>query len=99
MPQYVPTVDVADSFTLVVSAGTTRFKSRNFQFKDTMSWIRGKHSFKFGYEMLRLQFQQIFIGFSPSVAFTGARTGDPTADFMLGSVRQHQRSTSGYTRY
>ena len=87
MPQYVPTgavtVDVADSFTLG-SGFTTRFKSRNFQFKDTMSWIRGKHSFKFGYEMLRLQFQQIFIG-SPSIAFTGARTGDPTADFLLGA--------------
>ena len=88
MPQYVPTgavtVDVADSFTLG-SGFTTRFLSRNYQFKDTMSWIRGKHSFKFGYEMLRLQFQQIFIG-SPSIAFTGARTGDPTADFLLGAT-------------
>ena len=87
MPQYVPTgsvsVDVADSFTLG-SGFTTRFVSRNYQFKDTMSWIRGKHSFKFGYEMLKLQFQQIFIG-SPSIAFTGARTGDPTADFLLGA--------------
>ena len=87
MPQYVPTgavtVDVADNFTLG-SGFTTRFVSRNYQFKDTMSWIRGKHSFKFGYEMLKLQFQQIFIG-SPSIAFTGARTGDPTADFLLGA--------------
>ena len=49
-----------------------------------MSWIRGKHSFKFGYEMLKLQFQQVFIG-SPGFAFTGSRTGDPTADFLLGA--------------
>ncbi|HYI93777.1 MAG TPA: TonB-dependent receptor, partial [Bryobacteraceae bacterium] len=87
MPQYVPTgavsVDVADNFTLG-SGFTTRFVSKNYQFKDSMSWIRGKHSFKFGYEMLKLQFQQIFIG-SPSIAFTGARTGDPTADFLLGA--------------
>jgi hypothetical protein len=87
MPQYVPTgavsVDVADNFTLG-SGFTTRFVSKNYQFKDSISWIRGKHSFKFGYEMLKLQFQQIFIG-SPSITFTGARTGDPTADFLLGA--------------
>ena len=87
MPQYVPTgsvtIDVADNFNLG-SGFTTRFKSQNFQFKDTMSWIRGKHSFKFGYEMLKLQFQQVFIG-SPSFGFTGSRTGDPTADFLLGA--------------
>jgi outer membrane receptor protein involved in Fe transport len=87
MPQYVPTgavtVDVADSFTLG-SGFTTRFLSRNYQFKDSMSWIRGKHSLKFGYEMLKLHFQQIFIG-SPGISFTGARTGDPTADFLLGA--------------
>ena len=87
MPQYVPTgavsVDVADNFTLG-SGFTTRFVSKNYQFKDSMSWIRGKHSFKFGYEMLKLQFQQVFIG-SPSIAFTGSRTGDPTADFLLGA--------------
>jgi len=34
--------------------------------------------------MLRLNFRQVFIG-SPGFAFTGARTGDPTADFMLGA--------------
>ena len=76
-------MDVADNFTLG-SGFTTRFASKNYQFKDSMSWIRGKHSFKFGYEMLKLQFQQVFIG-SPSFAFTGARTGDPTADFLLGA--------------
>ncbi len=87
MPQYVPTgavsVNVADSFSLG-SGFTTRFYSSNWQFKDALSWIKGKHSFKFGYEVLRLQFRQVFIG-SPSFSFTGARTGNPTADFMLGA--------------
>ena len=87
MPQYVPTgavtVDVADNFTLG-SGFTTRFASRNYQFKDTMSWIRGKHNLKFGYEALRLQFRQTYIG-SPGFSFTGSRTGDPTADFLLGA--------------
>jgi hypothetical protein len=87
MPQYVPTgavsVNVGDNFVLG-SGFTTRFASRNYQFKDAVSWIRGKHNFKFGYELLRLQFRQTFIG-SPGFSFTGSRTGDPTADFMLGA--------------
>jgi hypothetical protein len=87
MPQYVPTgavsVNVGDNFTLG-SGFTTRFFGKNYQFRDTVSWIRGKHNFKFGYEMLRLNFRQVFIG-SPGFAFTGSRSGDPTADFMLGA--------------
>jgi hypothetical protein len=87
MPQYVPTgavsVDVGGNFNLG-SGFTTRFYSKNYQFRDTVSIIRGKHNFKFGYEMLRLQFRQVFIG-SPGFTFSGARTGNPTADFMLGA--------------
>lgn len=87
MPQYVPTgavtVDVADNFNLG-SGFTTRFYSHNWQFRDVMSWMHGRHHFKFGYELLRLQFRQVFIG-SPGFSFTGSRTGDPVADFMLGA--------------
>lgn len=110
MPQYVPTgavtVDVADNFTLG-SGFTTQFASRNYQFKDSMSWIRGKHNFKFGYEMLRLQFRQTYIG-SPGFAFTGSRTGDATADFLLGAydnlnlnfgIRETDVSTTAHSAF
>jgi len=87
MPQYVPTgavsVNVGDNFALG-SGFTTRFSSRNWQFRDTVNWVRGRHSIKFGYEMLRLQFRQVFIG-SPGFTFTGSQTGDPVADFLLGT--------------
>lgn len=87
MPQYVPTgavtMDVGGNFT-VGSGFTTRFFSKNYQFRDTLSWIKGNHNFKLGYEVLRLQFRQVFIG-SPSFFFSGARSGDPVADFMLGA--------------
>jgi Carboxypeptidase regulatory-like domain/TonB dependent receptor-like, beta-barrel len=87
MPQYVPTgavtMDVGGNFT-VGSGFTTRFYSKNYQFRDTLSWIKGSHNFKVGYEMLKLQFRQVFIG-SPSFSFTGAQSGDPVADFMLGA--------------
>lgn len=87
MPQYVPTgsvtVSVGNNFTLG-SGFTTRFYSHNWQFRDTMNWIRGRHNFKWGYELLRLQFRQVFIG-SPGFTFSGVRTNDPVADFMLGA--------------
>ena len=87
MPQYVPTgsvsVNVGDNF-ILGSGFTTRFYSKNAQFRDTVSWVRGRHNFKFGYELLRLQFRQVFIG-SPGIGFTGSRSGDPVADFLLGA--------------
>ena len=89
MPQYVPTgavsIDVGGNFNLG-SGFTTRFYSKNYQFRDTLSVIRGKHNFKFGYEMLRLNFRQVFIG-SPGFSFNGARSGNPTADFLLGAFQ------------
>jgi hypothetical protein len=87
MPQYVPTgavrVSVDGRFT-ANSGFTTRFFNQSFQFKDSLNWIKGKHNFKVGYEMLNLQFRQRFIG-SPRFTFNGARSGDPLADFMLGA--------------
>jgi TonB dependent receptor-like, beta-barrel len=87
MPQYVPTgavsVDVGGNFNLG-SGFTTRFLNTNWQFKDSLNWIKGRHNFKFGYELLHLNFRQIFIG-SPGFTFNGARSGDPTADFLLGA--------------
>jgi hypothetical protein len=110
MPQYLPTgsvtVNVQGNFTLG-SGFTTRFFSKNYQFKDSLNWIHGRHTFKFGYELLKLQFRQVFIG-SPNFSFNGSRTGDPTADFMLGAfdnlnlnfgVRDTDASTPAHAVY
>ena len=87
MPQYVPTgavgINVASNFNMA-SGFTTRFFNHNWQFKDSLNWIRGKHNFKMGYEMLHLQFRQVFIG-SPNFTFNGKRSVDPVADFLLGA--------------
>ena len=87
MPQYVPTgavdVNVGNNFDLG-SGYTTEFSGKNYQFKDSLNWIKGRHNFKFGYELLHLGFRQIFIG-SPNFDFSGVRSGDPAADFMLGA--------------
>jgi len=93
MPQYAPggSIDFNVNGDFILGSGfTTRFFSHNYQFKDTIDWMKGRHNFKFGGEVLRLQFEQIFIG-APSVSFNGTRTssatasGDPFADFLLGA--------------
>jgi len=117
MPQYVPqgSIDFNVGGEFVLGSGyTTRFFSHNYQFKDSMNWIKGRHNFKFGFELLKLQFEQIFIG-SPSVSFNGTRTanasgagGDPFADFLLGAfasvnldfgVRDTNSSTNAMSAY
>src|SRR5579872_1501329 len=86
LPQYVTSgsviIGVSGAFTL--GSGTpTYFYSKNWQAKETLAWTRGKHQMKFGYELLHLQFQQIFLG-APSFTFSGTATGNATADFLLG---------------
>lgn len=87
MPQYDPTgsvtVNVANQFTLG-SGNPTTFSGLNFQFGDNLSWMKGRHSLKFGYQMLKFHFDQSYIS-PPSISFTGVRSGDPVADFMLGA--------------
>jgi hypothetical protein len=87
MPQYQSPgavgVNVGDNFSLG-SGYVTRFWNTNWQFRDTLSWIKGRHHFRFGYEYLHLNFRQAWIG-PPSFNFNGSRTGDPTADFMIGA--------------
>ncbi|HWB98808.1 MAG TPA: carboxypeptidase-like regulatory domain-containing protein, partial [Bryobacteraceae bacterium] len=65
MPQYVPggaiSLNVGNNFVLG-SGYPTRFLGHNYQFKDSLNWIKGRHNFKFGYELLHLAFQQIWIG-------------------------------------
>jgi Carboxypeptidase regulatory-like domain len=87
MPQYIPTgaleVNVSGSFALG-SGFNTRFLNNNYEVRDVVDWMKGKHDFKFGGEFMRLHFIQRFIG-SPGFNFTGQSTGDPLADFMLGA--------------
>ena len=87
MPQYIPgepiSVNVGGQFSL--GAGYfTRFISNNQQLRDTLSWMKGRHNFKFGGEYLRPSFIQRWIG-PPGFTFNGSRSGDPMADYLLGA--------------
>ena len=70
-PTGAVSIDVGGNFNLG-SGFTTRFYRKNYQFRDTLSLIRGKHNFKFGYEMLRLNFRQVFIGERRGGVYNGA---------------------------
>ncbi len=87
MPQYIPTgavdVHVAGSFDLG-SGYNTRFINNNYQFRDMLNWMKGRHSFKFGGEVIRFHWVTRWMG-SPNFSFNGSRSGDPFADFMLGA--------------
>ncbi len=86
LPQYTQqavSVNIASNFTL--STGSpVNFSGINYQIADNLSWMKGRHSFRFGFQTLKLHFYQSFIA-PPGFTFSGVRSGDPVADFMLGA--------------
>jgi hypothetical protein len=106
MPQYLPagavSVNVANDFAL--GTGTpTKFLGKNYQIRESLTWIKGRHNFKFGFESLKLNFRQVFIE-PPYFSFSGVRSGDPMADFMLGAYDSLNlafgvRDTDAYTTF
>lgn len=63
-------------------------RSRNFQFADNLTWIKGRHSYKFGTDIRRLRTTDI-TSFTTgddmgTYNFNGQYTGFGAADYMLG---------------
>jgi len=94
MPPYTdggsPQFQIAGRFNLN-SGGPVKFVSNVYQIQENLSWIRNRHTFKFGFEHMDLGFFQSFLG-PPVFAFNGQRTGagvatrgDSMADFLLGA--------------
>lgn len=87
MPQYSPNgttgIAVAGSFNLQ-GGGFNLFKNNNLQFRDTLTWIHGRHEIKAGGEVLKMHFLQRFIG-PPGFSFNGQESNYPFADYLLGA--------------
>lgn len=87
MPNYSPNgtigVAVAGSFNLQ-GGGFNTFKNNNFQLRDALTWIRGRHEIMVGGEVLKMHFLQRFTG-PPSFSFSGTESNDPFADYLLGA--------------
>ena len=86
------------------SEGPYENNNRSIQFIDNLSWIRGKHSFKFGGEFRNDEYRQVGNQFArgefrfirnatrnPGVAGV---TGDSFADFLLGQPYQAEAAVS-----
>jgi len=86
------------------SEGPYENNNRSLQFIDNLSWVRGKHTFKFGGEFRKDVYRQVGNQFArgqfsfnrnatrnPGV--TGV-TGDAFADFMLGQPYQSEAAVS-----
>jgi hypothetical protein len=68
--------------------GPERQRYRNWHWRDTMTLVRGPHTFKWGYEGMYINFDLIRGNGARSATFTGTRSGSPFADFLLGAFDQ-----------
>jgi Carboxypeptidase regulatory-like domain len=56
----------------------------SWQFRNTTTFSLGNHTIKWGYEFIRPIFE-FNLALTRSANFQGTRTGNPTADFMIGA--------------
>jgi hypothetical protein len=70
----------------VILFGDTPLVRNNFQYKGSMSWLKGKHNLKFGFDFIRRQFNIPIVNsqFHGTFNFASALTGDNAADAVLG---------------
>ena len=76
---------------------------RNPHLRDTMTWVHGRHTLKWGYEAMRMSFRLDTNFNTNSVTFSGAYSGNALADLMLGrfdtmSVR-YGSAEANYVQY
>ncbi|MFN7919723.1 MAG: TonB-dependent receptor [Bryobacteraceae bacterium] len=77
--------------------GVTR--SRTWQFADNVTWLRGRHTWKFGADIRRLNTTDITSFFTGddmgTYAFNGQFTGQSFGDFLLGVPQQTTLANTG----
>jgi hypothetical protein len=78
------TLSVSGQFNLNFP-GPERQGYRNWQWRDTMTLIRGSHTLKWGYEGMYINFDLVRGNGARSATFTSTRSGSSMADFMLGA--------------
>lgn len=66
-----------------------------FQFTNDFTWIKGQHSFKFGFDMRKEHMVIAFVNRpNGDFSFSGLYTGNAAADFLLGLPNQFRRATA-----
>jgi hypothetical protein len=63
--------------------------AKTYQVNEKLTWLRGRHAFKFGGQLLRYDQQRFYAGNNGLLgymSFNGSFTGSQFADFLLGQV-------------
>lgn len=72
----------------------------NYQYAASATWIRGRHSLKFGGDFLRMQyFSRNYGDTRGRINFLGRFTGHPLADYVLGWADSTRRQLDGSGPY
>ncbi|HET9696805.1 MAG TPA: carboxypeptidase-like regulatory domain-containing protein [Terriglobales bacterium] len=84
------------------AANDDRNVPNSFVLSDGVSWVRGRHSFRFGFEWRSFQFSRVsqantspayeFQNFQTAFNANGTTTGDPFASFLLGAPNKESLS-------
>jgi carboxypeptidase family protein/TonB-dependent receptor-like protein len=83
----MPTLSFLNMFTLGPSPlGITYAATNTYPVGDTMTWIKGRHTFKFGGEYKRQELDAPYFDVFPNgeIFYLGLLTGNPFADFLGG---------------
>ena len=75
---------------------STRSPGRTYSFDDSLTWLKGRHTFKFGFQYARISYARMDCnGCAGSASFNASATGNPTvsgtngfdyASFLLGAA-------------
>jgi hypothetical protein len=76
------------------SASPALLVNENREFSDSLTWIHGAHTFKGGFQFLRLQYlNRTWFQAQGGFTFSGIFTGQSAADFLLGTAQSLSIST------
>jgi outer membrane receptor protein involved in Fe transport len=80
---------------LTPSDPTPSFRTMNeYQAEDGLVWNRGRHTFKFGADVQRIQTDMFYTGSNGFWSFSNRFTGNNFADFLLGDPAQVSKTSS-----
>jgi hypothetical protein len=90
LPQFGPPtpseINVSSRFDIGnTSAAPAKLVNESEDASESLSWVRGAHAFKMGFEYLRLQYlNRSWFQTQGGFTFSGIFTGNSAADFLLG---------------
>lgn len=83
-----PAISISGRLTLGNASNVdTADINESLQFSDAITWTRGSHNLRAGFDILKLRFlERSYYNTMGSFSFTGAFSGSPAADFLLGKA-------------